>query len=246
MTGRRANRRRACRSRRAGTTGSTIWPFSCLAGSCPASNRYRCGGDRGSRPRPAPRPATCAQNCGRWRGPPICRARSCPPRAPRPDTGSGPSSFYPLLHSEIFEDPLLDLLKPEMVGVEHPLGALDIALDLGAVVPRHRQQPVEIVAHNRRFGRHRAHRAQLLQLRQGLVERLFGEGGFVDPLFKLAQFVAAILALTELLLDRLHLLVQVVLALRLLHLTLDAVADPLFDLEDADFALHMAEHLFET
>ena len=49
----------------------------------------------------------------------------------------------------------------------------------------------------------------------------------------------------ELLLDRLHLLVEVVLALRLLHLPLDAGADALLDLQHGDFALHQAEHLLQ-
>ena len=154
--------------------------------------------------------------------------------------------FDALLDGEVFEDPLLDLFQPEMIGVEHLLGALDVALDLGPVVPRHRQQPVEVVAHDRRLGRHRAHAAQLFQLRHRLVARFLGEGGLVDPLLELGHLVAAVLAFAELLLDRLHLLVEVVFALRLLHLPLDAVADALFDLQDADLAFHVAEHLFEA
>src|SRR5207244_2990680 len=41
------------------------------------------------------------------------------------------------------------------------------------------------------------------------------------------------------------LLVQVVLALALLHLPLDAAADALFDLQDVDFALEDAEQMLE-
>ena len=66
------------------------------------------------------------------------------------------------------------------------------------------------------------------------------EPGLADPLLELGDLVAAVLELAELLLDRLHLLVQVVLALGLLHLALDPRADPLLDLEDADLALHEA------
>ena len=86
---------------------------------------------------------------------------------------------------------------------------------------------------------------ELFELRRGLLAGLLGKGGLVDPLFELGHLVAAVLALAELLLDRLHLLVEVILALRLLHLPLDAVADPLFDLKDADLAFHVAEYLFE-
>ena len=59
------------------------------------------------------------------------------------------------------------------------------------------------------------------------------------------QFVAAFFV-AELLLDRLHLLVEVVLALRLLHLPLDAGADALFHLQNGNLALHQAEHLLQA
>ena len=59
-----------------------------------------------------------------------------------------------------------------------------------------------------------------------------------------ASLVLAVLV-AQLLLDRLHLLVEIVLALRLLHLALDARADALLDLEHGDFALHQPEHLFQ-
>ena len=133
-----------------------------------------------------------------------------------------------------------------MVRVEHLFSALDVALDLGPVLPGHRQQPVEIVAHDRRLGRHRAHAAQLLQFGDRLVARLLGELRLVDPILELGHLVATVLAFAELLLDRLQLLVQVVLALGFLHLALDAIANPLFDLKDPDFALHVPEHFLET
>ena len=98
--------------------------------------------------------------------------------------------LHALLDGEVFEDALLDLLQPEMVGVEHPLGALDVALDLGALLPGDRQQPVEVVAHHRRLGRHRAHAAQLLQLRHRLVVGFLGELGLVDLVLELGHLVA--------------------------------------------------------
>jgi hypothetical protein len=59
------------------------------------------------------------------------------------------------------------------------------------------------------------------------------------------QLVRALLAVAQLALDRLHLLVEVVLALRLLHLALDARADALLHLQHADLAFHQAEHLLQ-
>ena len=148
------------------------------------------------------------------------------------------------LHGEIFEDALLDLLEAVMVRVEHLLRLLEVVLDLGALAPRDRQHPVEIVAHDRGFGRHRRHLAQLLQLGDRLVARLLGELGVLDLLLELGEIVLAVLV-AQLLLDRLHLLVQIVLALGLLHLALDARADALLDLQDRDLALHQREALLQ-
>ena len=80
---------------------------------------------------------------------------------------------------------------------------------------------------------------------RGLLARFLGELGLLDLVFQLLQLVATFLV-AELLLDRLHLLVEVVLALRLLHLPLDAGADALFHLQDGDLALHQAEHLLQA
>ena len=62
--------------------------------------------------------------------------------------------------------------------------------------------------------------------------------GLFDALFEFTRLVAAVFGLAEFLLNRLKLLVQIVLALGLLHLALDAVTDALFDLQDADFGFH--------
>ena len=149
------------------------------------------------------------------------------------------------LHGEIFEDALLDLVEAEVIGVEHVLRLSEIPLDLGALAPRDRQDPVEIVAHDGGFGRHRRHLAQLLELGDGLVARFLGELGVLDALLELGEIVLAVLV-AQLLLDRLHLLVEIIFALRLLHLALDARANALLDLQDRDFALHQRQAFFEA
>ena len=78
-----------------------------------------------------------------------------------------------------------------------------------------------------------------------LLARFLRELGLLDLVFQLGELVATVLV-AELLLDRLHLLVEVVLALGLLHLPLDAGADALFHLQDRDLALHQAEHLLQA
>ncbi len=64
--------------------------------------------------------------------------------------------------------------------------------------------------------------------------------------FQFGHLVAAVLAVAEFLLDRLHLLVEVIFALGLFHLALDARADALFDLQDGNLAFHEAERLFKA
>src|SRR5262245_7219777 len=137
----------------------------------------------------------------------------------------------PVLHREVLDDAILDLLKAVMVLVEDDLRFIEVALDFVLDAPRDRQQPVEVVAHDRGLGRHRAHLAKLLQFAECLLLGFLGKLGLLNLLLDLGEVVAAFLAVAKLLLDRLHLLVQVVLALRLLHLTLDAAPDLLLDLQ---------------
>ena len=149
------------------------------------------------------------------------------------------------LHGKVLDDALLHLFEAEVLGVEQLLGDVQVLLDLGALVPRDRQQPIEIVAHHRRLCRHRRHLPQLLQLGCGLVAGFLAELGGLDALFEFAQIVLAVLV-AELLLDRLHLLVEVILALGLLHLALDARADALLDLQHRDLAFHEREAFLQT
>ena len=146
-----------------------------------------------------------------------------------------------VLHREILDDAVLDLLEPVMILVEDLLRLVEVALDLALDAPRDRQQPVEIVAHDGGLGRHRAHLAELLQLAERLLAGFLRQLGLLDLLLDLGEIVAALLAVAELLLDRLHLLVQVILALRLLHLALDAAPDLALDLQHGDLALHQRE-----
>ena len=148
------------------------------------------------------------------------------------------------LHGEVLEDALLDLLEPVVVGVEHLLGRRDVLRDLALLLPRQVDERLEVVAHDGRLGRHRRHQAQLLQLVLRLQPRVLRHARGLDPLLHLLE-VGALLALAELLLDRLHLLVQVVLALALLHLALDAAADALFDLQDVDLGLELREQALQ-
>jgi len=131
-----------------------------------------------------------------------------------------------------------------VVGVEHVLRGLQVLAHLAALLPRHAQQPVQVVAHNPGLGRHRRHLLELVELVAGLgLDRLRHAGGG-DPAGDLVEVVRGVVQLAQLLLDRLHLLVEVVLALRLLHLRLDPAADALLHLLHVDLAVDQAnQHL---
>jgi hypothetical protein len=132
-----------------------------------------------------------------------------------------------LLHREVLEDAVLDLVEAVVVLVEHLRRERQVLLDLGLLRPRQVDQRVDVVADDRRLGRHRRHELQLLELGVGLLLGLLRHLGGDDLLLELLH-VGAFFAVAELLLDRLDLLVEVVLALALLHLALDAAADALF------------------
>src|SRR5690606_34154231 len=144
--------------------------------------------------------------------------------------------LHALLHREVLEDPLLDLLEAVVIFLEHALGGLEVAMHLRARLPRHLHEPVDVVAHDGRLGGHRRHHLELVQLaRRLLVDVLRHSRGF-DLRLELLQLVRRVVHLAELFLTALHLLIQLVLALALLHLLLDAAANAFLDAQLVDAA----------
>ena len=121
-----------------------------------------------------------------------------------------------------------------VVLVEHVLGEAQVVLDLGLLRPGQVDQGVDVVAHHRRLGDIGDISLSFFSSPRpscGLLGHLGGE----DLLLEFSD--RRLLAVAQFLLDRLDLLVQVVLALALLHLALDAAADALLDLKDVDLVL---------
>ena len=125
-----------------------------------------------------------------------------------------------------------------VVALQHAFGELEIANFLGLLLPRHRQQPVEVVAADRGFGAHRRHVLQPLEFRHGLLLRVRRHARGFDLLLQLVDL--ALFAAAQFLLDGLDLLVEVILFLRLLHLALHAALDGAVHIELLDFDI---EHL---
>ena len=120
---------------------------------------------------------------------------------------------HELSHGQELEDPLLDLGQTVVVLVEHLLRPCNVTMLLAGFLPRHGQQPVEVVAGDRRLGRHRGHRLQTLELPQRLLLGFLGHAGGLDPSGELLELLLGVGA-AQLLVDRLDLLRQVVLPLR--------------------------------
>ena len=147
-----------------------------------------------------------------------------------------------LAHGDELGDAALDVLQPGVVLVEHLARVLGIQPLLGALRPRHRQQPVEVAADHRRLGRLLALALEPPQLALGLLGDRLRHLGLGDLALVLGDQVFLVLA--QLLADRLHLLAQEVLALLLLGARLDVVADLAADLKlGQPLALHLDREL---
>ena len=147
-------------------------------------------------------------------------------------------------HRQEFQDALFDFLQAVVVRFEHLLGEFQVADFLGFLLPRHRQQPVQIIARNGGFGGHGRHIFQPLQFRHGLFLRVLGHAGRLDALFQLVDF--ALFAAAQFLLDGLDLLVEVILFLRLFHLALHAALNGAVHVQLLDFDIEHLRHAREA
>ena len=125
-----------------------------------------------------------------------------------------------------------------MILVEGQFGLGQILFDLGLVLPGHRNHPIDVAAHHGGFGGHRRHHLELAQLAQHLLLGLSRHARLFHLLFQTVELIRRLFELTELFLDRLHLFVEIVLALALLHLLLDARPDALLNLQQIHLRLH--------
>ena len=148
--------------------------------------------------------------------------------------------LHQLADGEKFKDAFLDFLQAIMIFVQDFFGARDVADFLRPLLPRHGQQPVEIIARDRRFRRHGRHRFQLFQFLDRLVAHILRHARGFDLLLQFVEF--ALFAAPQFFLDGLDFFVEVVLFLRLLHLPLDPRLDGAVHVELFDFHVeHVAD-----
>jgi hypothetical protein len=136
-----------------------------------------------------------------------------------------------LEHGQVFEDAVLHLLEVVVVGVQDLLGLLEVDLFRGLLAPGQRHQPVEVGPRHGVLGGGGRHAGEPVQLPHRLLLGVLRHARGVDLLLELAELPLLVVAVPELLLDGLHLLAEVVLALVLLELGLDLALDLVADLE---------------
>ena len=134
-----------------------------------------------------------------------------------------------LAHGEVLDDPLLDLVEIVVVLVEHAARLDRIDAILGRDAPRELEQHVHVRAHHLVLGRRAVHAREPIEFPGGDRVDGLGQVRLFDPIPELLDLVG--LPFAELLLDRLQLLAQEVLALRVRHLLLGLRLDAAFHLE---------------
>ena len=138
-----------------------------------------------------------------------------------------------LAHREVLENAALDLREPVVVLVEDLARLRDVDGFRVALRPRQRDEPIEVRAHHRVLRRRVRHALEAPQLLLRLLLDFLGHLRVGDRLAQLVELGLRVV-LAELLLDRLQLLAQHVLALALVELALRLLADLARQLQHLD------------
>ena len=123
-----------------------------------------------------------------------------------------------------------------MVLVEDLARVGDVEVVLGLLRPGQVDQPLEVGADHAVLGGGRRQPLEPAELALGRLLRLLGQARLLDPLAQLVDLGLLLVALAELLLDRLELLAQEVLALALVDLGLDLGLDLGAELDHLELA----------
>ena len=140
---------------------------------------------------------------------------------------------FELAHGEVLDDAFLDLVEVVVILVEHAAGLDRVEPILGPLVPRDVEHPVQVGPDHLVLGGRSRHPLESIDLAGGDRGDGLRQVRVGDALAELLDFGVA---LAELRLDRLHLLPQHVLPLRVGHLLLGLGLDLSLQLEHVDFA----------
>ena len=174
-------------------------------------------------------------------------------RAWRPDQGEDraglavgldPALLAELRDRDVLDDPVLDVLEPVVVRVEHLTRKHGVETLVGAVAPRHGEQPIEVAANRLRLGGALAHPLEPPELTLGLLAHGLGHLGLGDLRPELVGHRAFVVA--ELLADRLDLAAQEELALLLLETRVDVLADLPAQLHEREALLLQGQRVLQA
>jgi hypothetical protein len=148
-----------------------------------------------------------------------------------------------LADREELQDAVLDLLDVVVVGVEHLARVHEVEVVLGADAPRQHRDPLQVAADHAMLGGLGRQLLEAVQLAIDLLADVGGQQHVGELVAQLAGLLGGLVELAELVLDRLELLAQDVLALALVDLGLDLGLDLGADRDDLQLA---REDLDET
>ncbi len=132
-----------------------------------------------------------------------------------------------------------------MILVEDLLRGVDVFDFLRSLLPGNGDQPLDVVARDRRLGGDTRHRFQALELLDRFLLGVLRHARFFDLLAELLDLIRAIVLPSQLMVDGLDLLVEVVLLLRALHLLFDFGVDALVDVDLFDLDLEEVLELLQ-
>src|SRR5262245_380268 len=151
-----------------------------------------------------------------------------------------------LAHGEIFENALLDLLEPIVIGLENATGVRDVD-GLGIrVLPRKLHEPVEVGTYHRVLTRAFGHALESLQLLARLLLDLLGHLRLGDLLLELRYLGRVLVGVAQLLLYGAHLLAQQMLPASRIERFLGALVDLVRQAQNLGAAREVLEQLVEA
>src|SRR5579862_6351195 len=149
-------------------------------------------------------------------------------------------------HGKVIENAILHFLEIVVIGVENFLRLRDVDFDAGRLLPRQHGKPLDVVAGKAVVGGHRRHASQPAQLLQSFFFDVVRHACLLDFLAQLFGVARGFILLAQLFLDGLHLLAQVILALRLLYAVLHFALDLVAKLLDLELFRQVLVYLFQA
>ena len=151
-----------------------------------------------------------------------------------------------LADGQHLEDAVLDLLQAVVVPVQHALGLGDVQIVLGESVPGQVEAGVQIGADDRAFLIAALHLGEAVHLFEKLLFPVLVQMEGRDLPAVLLGLGGGIVVLAQLLADHVELLVEVVVALVLVHRLVYLLGDLLIDLEHPALPVHLLDEQMQT